>query len=45
MEAIDILAELFHGVSMAVFCGGLLFCLACVIDARGYDENSNNNRP
>ena len=41
MEAIDILAELFHAVSMAVFCGGLLFCLACVIDARGYDENDD----
>jgi putative copper export protein len=41
MDAIDIAAELFHGVSMAVFCGGLLFCLACVIDARGYDENDD----
>lgn len=41
MAEVDILAELFHTVSMAVFCGGLLFCLACVIDARGYDENDD----
>ena len=41
MGEIDIAAELFHAVSMAVFCSGLLFCLACVIDARGYDENDD----
>lgn len=42
MGEVDIAAELFHGVSMAVFCGGLLFCLACVIDARRYDDDSND---
>lgn len=42
MAEVDILVELFHGVSMAVFCVGLLFCLACVIDARRYDDDSND---
>jgi hypothetical protein len=42
MAEVDILAELFHAVSMAVFCVGLLFCLACVIDARGaYSEDDD----
>ena len=41
MGEIDILAELFHAVSMAVFCGGLLFCLACVIDAGAYSEDDD----
>ena len=45
MEAIDIFAELLHTVSMAVFCVGLLFCLACVIDAKGYHDNHHDNRP
>ena len=42
MEAIDIFAELLHTVSMAVFCVGLLFCLACVLDARGCDDINND---
>ena len=41
----DILFELFHTASMAVFCVGFLFCLTCVIDARKCDNDSNDNRP
>ena len=43
MGEIDIAAELFHAVSMAVFCSGLLFCLACVIDARRSGLMANMN--
>lgn len=42
MGETDILFELFHTVSMAVFCVGLVFCLACVLDARKYDDINND---
>ena len=45
MEAIDIFAELLHTFTMALICVGSVFCLACVIDAKGYHDDSNNNRP
>ena len=41
MDAIDIAAELLHTLTMALICVGLLFCVACVIDARKYDENND----
>ena len=42
MEAIDIFAELLHTVSMAVFCVGSVFCLVCILDARGCDDINND---
>ena len=41
MDAIDIAAELLHTFTMTLICVGLLFCVACVIDARKYDENND----
>lgn len=45
MDAIDIAAELLHTFTMALICVGSVFCLACVIDARKCDNDSNDNRP
>ena len=42
MEAIDVLAELLHTFTMALICVGLVFCLACVIDAKGYHDINND---
>ena len=41
MEAIDIAAELLHTFTMTLICVGLLFCVACILDARKYDENND----
>ena len=45
MDAIDIAAELLHTFTMALICVGSVFCLACVIDAKGYHDNHHDNRP
>ena len=42
MDAIDIAAELLHTFTMALICVGSVFCLACVLDARGCDDINND---
>ncbi len=42
MDAIDIFAELLHTFTMTLICVGSVFCLACILDARKYDDINND---